>query len=198
MPVSNQQVQFLEQFSDIGDIDLCCDRVGVNKYQFAQWITDPDFDSAYQSCRKFLIKNLEDSLAVRGLKSLEKVLKFGEDTVITKIKERKNEIQDLEGNLVEVSDIEKTVTKKHVKVPSWAVNQALRIYLLQRVENNTLSAITQLISDGLLPPELEDQTKAILDETDRKIQDLIGGKLDRLEITKEDLAKVQQMILKGS
>lgn len=197
MPVSNQQVQFLEQFADIGDIDLCCDRLGISKFQFANWISNSEFEKAYQNCRKFLIRNLEDSLAVKGLKSLEQVLKFGEDTITTKVKEQKNEVLDLEGNLRELSKVEKTVTKKHVKLPSWAVQHALRIYLLQRVENNTINAITQLISDGLLPSDLEEQTKSILDETDRKIQDLIGGNLDRVEITKEDLAKVQQMILGG-
>lgn len=198
MQISNQQQQFLEEFSNIGDIDLCCDRVGVSKYQFANWITDSEFSQAYSNCRSFLIRQLEDSLAIKGLKSLEQALKFGEDTVTTTSKETRKEVLDNEGQPVELLNVERKVIKKHTKLPGWAVREALRIHLLQKVENQTLNALAHLITEGLLPRELEDQARSILDETDRKIQDLIGGKLEQAEITKDDLARIQQMILRGN
>jgi DNA primase large subunit len=205
--LSNQQKLFLDQLSDLGDRDLAINRSGIDIPTFIQWLKVFDFKLAVEETEKYYQENLRVKIEQSALKSLDFILRNG-STVVTHTKT----IDEVYGQVpigetdrgVPIYESQKVGTKvkqveqkKRERIVPWAVKEGIKLLLIRKAENDILNSIQQLSAQGLLPQQSEQVISGYMQEFRERVSQVLSGDYEKLEITDEILAQIQQAVISG-
>jgi len=188
--LSNQQNLFLEHLLQLGDRDLTLKRVGLTTRDFILWMQNTDFKNEVERIEKYFMDNLIVKISQVGLKKLDYVLNHG---ITTKTNTTQTTYHPEFGNITTVKN---SVKVEEISLPS--IREAIKIYILMKVERDVLSNISALASRGLLPQNSESLIAATMAEYQSKVQDAMKGDYEKVGINDEMLAQIQQLVINGS
>ena len=192
MMLSIQQESFIRELITIGDEVLVCRRIGLDPLLLLDWeMENPIFKLKNRQALKKHLSNIENNIARGSLNSLNGVLKYGERTV-TNTRTQKQAL-GFEGEIVQLETVK--ISQKVIRNVSWAIREGLKLYLLQRLESSVSAAITTLINENIIAPEIKDQILSIIEASDNQVQKIFSGDLNRVDISESALAEIQSLLL---
>ena len=187
------QESFIQTFIATPDEALVCQRLNLDALTLLDWSDNKEFQRKMKQAEKLIIGRIERDVAIQGIKNLQNVLKFGEK--ITTSTSSKKDALDMEGNIQELST--QKITQKINKSPSWAIREALKILMIRKMEDNISNNLQSLIDQGLVPESIKDQILSIIEDCDTKVQGVLGGSVQSVEISEQLLSEVQNLIVSG-
>jgi hypothetical protein len=195
MYLSNIQESFIRELMAVGDDRLVAKRLNLDPLILLDWESENNlFRARKKQAEASYLRRLERDISRESLSSLHNALKFGEK--ITSSSTQTRQVLDMEGGIHEL--VTSKVTQKINKSPSWAVQQGIKLYMLQKVEESVSRSLKTLAEEGMLPEEVRDQILAVLDSVDSQINEIFAGNMKGLEVTEDLLSEVQSMIVSGN
>ena len=191
MEFSVNQEAFLRELVTTGDEAAACKKLGLKRLLTLDWEEDHDFKLKKKRCEKQHLENLEHNISRAALNALHEVLKHGDRTITNNRTNR--EVFDLEGNLHRLET--RTLTQRTNPRPSWAIKQGIRLYTLQRLEENLSNSLSTLIDEGIIGEDIKDRILEVLDKNDEQIRNIFSGNVHNVEIDEDALARIQAMLL---
>lgn len=138
-----EQQRFIHRYvENKGDFYKTVETMGVELNHIMSWQqTSDEFNREYRQAKQFIIDTLKQENYMTALLRVNQALNNGVNEFTVTNKHRIVGVNDAGEQL---SEYEVVKTNKHVGVPSWAINAALK-------ESSIVKAVNTLASEGVLP-----------------------------------------------
>jgi CRISPR/Cas system-associated endoribonuclease Cas2 len=188
--LNNQQNIFLEQLLELGDRQLAMKRCSIATREFIHWMQNSSFKNEVERIEAYYIDNLTAEISQAGLKKLDYILRHGIKTVTH------TTIVSLHPEFGEIKTERRSVKIQDVSMP--AIQQAIQLFIMCKVERDVLNNIAALSSRGLLPEHSESLISSTMEEYRSKVKQALKGEYEAVGINEEMLAQIQSLVINGS
>lgn len=184
MPLSKEQLRFINTVATVGTPKLASDQLGVEYSIYNEWQSDREFRDEVSKAKQFFKEGINETLGVLAKRELLKIMMNG-------IVELTTTYKTIINNEGEVVGEERNVKRVYKGVPSWAIKECLNLI----PEIHTL--IEAMNAHNSLPPDSLEAVKYATAEYEKQLRSAISGDKENNSIPPDDMIAALQRTLVG-